>query len=79
MFAAVALFGLFYGAASFFYNFIQQEYQDGGETAFKLVSAGTIPISNIAIGLKVWMSLFLIVLVLSMFRTSGKTPDSEKE
>jgi multisubunit Na+/H+ antiporter MnhB subunit len=79
MFAAIALFGLFYGATSFFYNFFYQEYQAGEETAFKLVSAGTIPISNIAIGLKVWMSLFLIVLVLSMFRTSGKTPDLEKE
>ena len=79
MFAAIALFGLFYGATSFFYNFWYQEVQAEGETAFKLVSAGTIPLSNIAIGIKVGASLFLMVLVLSIFRTSGQTPDLEKE
>jgi multisubunit Na+/H+ antiporter MnhB subunit len=79
MFAAIALFGLFYGAASFFYNFFYQEVQAKGETAFKLVSAGTIPLSNIAIGIKVGASLFLMVLVLSIFRTNGNGSESEKE
>ncbi|MCK5172699.1 MAG: hypothetical protein KAR47_04865 [Planctomycetes bacterium] len=72
LFIAVALFGLVYGAASFFYNFIHQEYLAGRETAFKLVSAGTIPLSNIAIGIKVGASLFLVFLVLSSFRPSDR-------
>ncbi len=68
MFIAIALFGLFYGASSFFVNFIQQEYLAGKETAFDLVSAGTIPLANIAIGLKVGASLYLVIVVLSSFR-----------
>lgn len=68
MFIAVALFGFCYGAASFFYNFIEQKYLATQDTALKLVSAGTIPLSNIAIGLKVGASLFLVFLVLSEFR-----------
>jgi multisubunit Na+/H+ antiporter MnhB subunit len=66
LFAAVALFGLFYGAASFFWNFIHRKYLLG--EPLELVSAGTILLSNIAIGLKVGASLFLVVLVLSTFR-----------
>jgi len=68
MFIAIAMFGLFYGAASFFVNFVQQEFMTGKETAFNLVSAGTIPLANIAIGLKVGASLFLVILVLSSFK-----------
>lgn len=68
LFAAIALFGLFYGAASFFYNFIHQEFLAEKQTALRLVSAGTIPLSNIAICLKVGASLFLVLLILSMFR-----------
>ena len=77
MFIAVALFGLFYGAASFFYNFIHQEYLADKQTALKLISAGTIPLSNIAIGLKVGASLFLVFLVLSSFRM-GTRADKEE-
>jgi len=76
LFAAVALFGLFYGAASFFYNFVHQEYLADKETALKLISAGTIPLSNIAIGLKVGASLFLVVFILSTFRPE---PSGKKE
>ncbi|MHC4791284.1 MAG: hypothetical protein ACYS8Y_07585 [Planctomycetota bacterium] len=43
----------------------------------KLISAGTIPLSNIAIGLKVSASLFLVILVLSIFRPG--VSGSEKE
>ena len=68
LFAAVALFGLFYGATSFFWNFIHQQYLVGTAYEFRLISAGTIPLSNIAIGLKVGASLFLVVLALSIFR-----------
>jgi len=76
LFAAVALFGLFYGAASFFYNYLHQEYLADKETALKLISAGTIPLSNIAIGLKVGASLFLVVFILSTFRPE---PSANKE
>ncbi|MFH1615627.1 MAG: MnhB domain-containing protein [Planctomycetota bacterium] len=68
LFAAIALVGFLYGAASFFWNFIQQEYLADKETALNLISAGTIPLSNIAIGLKVGASLFLVILMLSKFR-----------
>ncbi|MHC4647505.1 MAG: MnhB domain-containing protein [Planctomycetota bacterium] len=77
LFAAVALFGLLYGGASFFYNFIHQRWFAGKDTAFRLVSAGTIPLSNIAIGLKVGASLFLVILVLSSFRPNGSTEEKE--
>ena len=77
MFIAVALFGLFYGAASFFYNFIHQEYLADKQTALNLVSAGTIPLSNIAIGLKVGASLFLVFLVLSSFRMGTRADKKE--
>ncbi len=80
LFGAVALCGLLYGAAGFFWNFIHQEYLVGTDYEFNLVSAGTIPLSNIAIGLKVGASLFLVVLVLSMFRPDTSAEDSnEKE
>ena len=75
LFAAVALFGLFYGTAGFFWNFIQQKGWWG--QPLKLLSAGTIPLSNIFIGIKVGASLFLVILVLSSFRL--ETSSSEKE
>jgi len=77
LFVAIALFGLFYGAASFFFNFIQQQYLADSETALQLISAGTIPLSNIAIGLKVGTSLFLVILTLSMFRPNGAVEKEE--
>jgi multisubunit Na+/H+ antiporter MnhB subunit len=74
-FAAIALLGLACGADSFFYNLIQQQWYAG--RPFKLVSAGTIPLSNIAIGLKVGASLFLGALVLSIFRPEGQNNKKE--
>ncbi|MHC4159260.1 MAG: MnhB domain-containing protein [Planctomycetota bacterium] len=69
LFAVIAILGFVFGGV-FFTNFLVEKY---GEP-LKLVSAGTIPLSNIAIGLKVGASLFLVILVLSMFRPdmSGK-------
>lgn len=75
-FLAVALCGLVYGAGSFFFNFIHQQWQADKDTSFHLVSAGTIPVSNLAICLKVGVSLFMMLLVLSAFRQDKK--DSEK-
>ncbi len=65
-FALIAIFGLFFGA-SFFANFLLK-YLPG--EALHLVSAGTIPLSNIAIGVKVGASLFLILLSLSVTRSN---------
>ncbi len=62
-FALIAVLGLVFGGC-FFANFLYQKYLPG--EAFQLVSAGTIPLSNIAIGLKVGASLFLIILTLSV-------------
>ncbi len=64
-FAVIAILGLVLGG-SFFINFLYQKYLPG--EALNLISAGTIPLSNLAIGLKVATSLFLVILVLSMFR-----------
>lgn len=75
LFIAVALCGLLYGTAGFFFNFIHREARVGED--FALISAGTIPISNIAIGLKVGASLFLITLVLSMFRPESSAETKE--
>jgi len=64
-FALIAILGLVLGG-SFFVNFLYQKYLPG--EALNLISAGTILLSNIAIGLKVGASLFLVILVLSTFR-----------
>ena len=83
LFALIAILGLVYGG-SFFVNFLFQKYLPG-ET-LNLISAGTIPLSNIAIGLKVFASLFLVILVLSVFRlevsagqSSENSVNSEKK
>ncbi|HUT30230.1 MAG TPA: MnhB domain-containing protein [Sedimentisphaerales bacterium] len=75
LFAAVALFGLCYGAASFFWNFLWSKYEVG--QPLRLISAGTIPLSNIAIGLKVGASLFMVILVMSAFRPNGAVKEKE--
>jgi multicomponent Na+:H+ antiporter subunit B len=77
MFAAIALVGMLYGAASFFWNFLHQQYLADKAAEFKLVSAGIIPLCNIAIGLKVGASLFLVILVLSIFRINVSADKKE--
>jgi multicomponent Na+:H+ antiporter subunit B len=67
MFLAVALLGLAWGA--FFLNFIPKG------TVFELFSAGTIPISNIAIACKVGAGLFSIFVALVII---GKKPTEKK-
>jgi multicomponent Na+:H+ antiporter subunit B len=66
LFAMIAVLGLFLTDRIFFTNYLYQEYLPGKE--FELISAGTIPLSNIAIGLKVGASLFLVIFLLSTFR-----------
>jgi multicomponent Na+:H+ antiporter subunit B len=57
LFVAIALLG--YGAGWFFLNF----FADKGQP-FRLFSAGTIPLCNIAIGLKVGLGLFSVFVAL---------------
>lgn len=66
LFALVAILGLVFGG-SFFVNFLYQQ-QLLPSRAMQLISAGTIPLSNIFIGVKVGASLFLVTLILSAFR-----------
>ena len=70
LFVLLAILGLLVGGV-FFVNFLYAKYP--GQTGH-LVSAGTIPLSNIFIGLKVGASLFLVILALSMFRHDSKSP-----
>ena len=65
LFALIAILGFVFGG-TFFFNFLHQKYRLG--ESFHLISAGTIPLSNIAIGLKVGASLFLVIFMLSTFR-----------
>lgn len=62
MFLGIALLGIFTGG-TFFTNFIHKFHP--GEN-FRFLSAGTIPLSNIAIGLKVSMCLFMVFIILSL-------------
>ncbi|MFA4842240.1 MAG: MnhB domain-containing protein [Candidatus Omnitrophota bacterium] len=64
MFLAIALLGFFGG--SFFLNIL------GKGVPFKLFSAGTIPLSNVAISLKVGVGLFAIFLALVVLEGAEK-------
>jgi multisubunit Na+/H+ antiporter MnhB subunit len=70
LFAMIAMVGLFVTDRIFFNNYLYKEYLQG--KSFELISAGTIPLSNIAIGLKVGASLFLVIFLLSTFRRETK-------
>jgi len=72
-FGMIAVLGFVFGGV-FFVNFLSQFGED-----FNLISAGTIPLSNIAIGIKVGASLFLIILILSMFRRNPSADEKELE
>jgi multisubunit Na+/H+ antiporter MnhB subunit len=73
LFAAVAILGLVFGG-TFFVNFLYQKYLPG--QPLHLVSAGTIPLSNIAIGLKVGASLFLVIFALSALHKDFRRPEA---
>jgi multicomponent Na+:H+ antiporter subunit B len=60
LFALIAILGFAFGGI-FFANFLVKFSQP-----LHLISAGTIPLSNIAIGLKVGASLFLVIFSLSI-------------
>ena len=62
LFLIIAVLGIFFGG-TFFINFIHRFHPGEG---FKFLSAGTIPLCNIAIGLKVSMGLFIVFIMLSL-------------
>lgn len=78
LFAALALSGFIYGAGFFFYNFLQQKFMVNCGAAGRLISAGAIPLLNIFIGMKVAVSLFMVILVLSVFRLEN-VPTEDQE
>jgi len=65
MFLSVALLG--FSGGYFFFNFFLQKGKP-----FDLFSAGSIPLCNIAISLKVGAGLFAIFVALILFRGSGE-------
>jgi multisubunit Na+/H+ antiporter MnhB subunit len=69
-FGMIAVLGFVFGGV-FFVNFLVKYSQQ-----FNLISAGTIPLSNIAIGLKVGASLFLVIFSLSV---CCKNSESDRE
>lgn len=79
LFALIAVLGLVFGGV-FFANFLYQKYLPG--RPLELISAGIIPLSNIAIGLKVGASLFLVILSLSIcckeFRPEASVSSGQK-
>jgi multisubunit Na+/H+ antiporter MnhB subunit len=72
-FGMIAILGFVFGGV-FFVNFLSKYGKH-----FNLISAGTIPLSNIAIGIKVGASLFLIIFILSMFRRNPSAEEKESE
>ena len=71
LFLLVAVIG--YRAGNFFVNL----WAEPGN--FKLLSAGTIPLSNIAIGIKVAACVLGVFLALSVFRPEGNSGKEESE
>jgi multisubunit Na+/H+ antiporter MnhB subunit len=74
IFLLVACLGFGFGGI-FFANFLEKYYP--GQN-FSLLSAGTIPISNLAICLKVASSLFLVFIIMAVARIIDKK-DGSKE
>ncbi len=64
LFLLIAVLGTAIGG-TFFLNFIEKNWPTGN---FHLFSAGIIPLCNIAIGIKVAASLFMIFIILAVIR-----------
>lgn len=69
LFLVVAFIG--YGTGYFFGNFLPHPAN------FQLLSAGTIPLSNVAIGIKVAACLLGVFLALSLFRPGAGSGEEE--
>lgn len=75
MFLALAWVGMWSAAGVFFDNFIDTPQH----AWFTLPSGGIIPLANLALGLKVASSLFLVFVVLAAFRVLGASPDRTRD
>ena len=75
LFLLIAFLGLVFGPGKvFFFNFLREHFPGHD---FQLLSAGVIPVCNIAIGLKVETSLFMVFIILAVLRVVVK--DEERE
>lgn len=76
LFLALAAMGMVWAGGVFFQNFIPTSE----DARFTLFSGGTIPISNIGLGLKVASSLFLVFLALAAFPiVPSRSKDDQEE
>ncbi|NQT46052.1 MAG: hypothetical protein HQ593_01060 [Candidatus Omnitrophica bacterium] len=75
IFLSIALLGIYFGGG-FFVNFIHR--LSPGEP-FRFLSAGIIPLCNVAIGIKVGSSLFMIFVILSAMRVIVRKSDNGRE
>jgi len=75
LFLLIGVWGMF-SSGTFLLNFIQKN--NPGQD-FSLLSAGIIPLCNIAIGIKVGASLFMIFIILSTIRVVTRESDSKLE
>ena len=76
-FIGLAFFGLIFGANYFFNNFLLKQdiipfFNAVGTGASNINTAGIIPLMNFAVGLKVIVGLFTIVLVMAYATTKLK-------
>ena len=76
-FIGLAFFGLIFGANYFFNNFLLKQdtipfFNAVGTGASNINTAGIIPLMNFAVGLKVIVGLFAIVLVMAYATTKLK-------
>ncbi len=72
-FLALALVGMLTGGL-FFANWLQ-ELSPGAD--FRVFNGGIIPLANVAIAIKVCMSLFLVFFILASVRMLGKGEQTE--
>ncbi|MBT8072739.1 MAG: hypothetical protein HKP21_03425 [Xanthomonadales bacterium] len=71
IFLILGWLGTWWASGYFFENFISTS-----ETAYhSVLSGGTMPIGNLALGLKVASALFLVFTVLSAFQIAGRAID----
>ena len=74
IFLVVAILGFYFGGI-FFANFLEKTYPSAD---FSLLSAGTIPINNIAICIKVASSIFLVFIIMAVARIIDKKDNSKE-
>ena len=74
LFLALALMGLVFSGGVFFLNAIQKTWPGH---PLRLLNGGIIPLSNVAIAIKVSASLFLVTVVLAALRVTARGADRD--